>query len=202
MRRTIFIFAFVVFLASAVGLYAQENEAQTAEFDFRNTRWGMTLEQVLAAESGEPITVYENATGFAYDKTVAELECYVVYVFADSLLVRTKYAFHEKHSNFSQFRLDREKLYNILCNKYGASDRNDAIFIDNEDYYRRNQDSIGRGYAIGDIRSIASWQTERNDIGLYFGGDNYAIELVIEYRSRSLADFADAVRKKEVSDDF
>jgi hypothetical protein len=196
MRRTAFVIAFIVVLAGATQAFAEES------FDFRSTRWGMSQAQVRASESGKPFQEFENAAGFIYDKTVAEMKCSIAYVFVENMLVRARYTFHEEHSNLDQYIVDREKLHNILSNKYGGSDYDETTYIANKDYYFRNQDKIGRGFATGDINRRSLWQTERTDINLYLSGDNYRNELFVEYRSRLHAGFEQAVKKKAVISEF
>ncbi len=196
MRRIAFVIAFVVVLAGATQAFAKES------FDFRNTRWGMSQAQVRASESGKPFQEFANAAGFIYDKNVAGMKCSIAYVFVENILVRARYTFHEEHSNLDQYIVDREKLHNILSKKYGDPDNDETIFIANKEYYSRNRDKIGRGFATGDINRRSFWHTAWTDIYLYLSGDNYRNELFVEYRSRSHAGFEPAVKKKTVVNEF
>ena len=196
MRRIAFVIAFVVVLAGATQAFAEES------FDFRNTRWGMSQAQVRASESGKPFQEFENAAGFIYDKNVAGMKCSIAYVFVANMLVRARYTFHEEHSNPDQYIVDREKLHNILSKKYGDPDNDETIFIANKEYYSRNRDKIGRGFATGDINRRSFWHTAWTDIYLYLSGDNYRNELFVEYRSRSHAGFEQAVEKKAAVNEF
>jgi len=196
MRRAAFVIVLVVVFAGATQAFAEES------FDFRSTRWGMNQAQVLASESGEPVQRFENSGGYIYDKTVAGMECYIAYVFVRNMLVRARYTFHEEHSNLNEYIVDRDKFHDLLDRKYGSSDYDETIFIANKDYYANNRGKEGRGFATGDINRRSFWQTERTDIDLFLGGDNFKIELFIEYRSRSLAGYEQAANRKPARSEF
>ena len=63
------------------------------EFHFRQTRWGMTMEEVRAAESSVPIREYER--GLVYSATTLELPSLVSYVFVQGRLVRARLSFSD-----------------------------------------------------------------------------------------------------------
>lgn len=78
----------IIMLCSISVTYAV---SQDEEFDFRKTRWGMTMEQVKASEK-TPI-VFESKDSIAYSVEVTgwEKKVRVVYNFIDDKLVRAKY---------------------------------------------------------------------------------------------------------------
>ena len=58
------------------------------EFHFRQTRWGMTSEEVRAAEPSNPIR--ESERGLLYSATTLELPSLVSYGFVQGRLVRAR----------------------------------------------------------------------------------------------------------------
>lgn len=61
------------------------------EFHFRQTRWGMTMEEVRAAEPSNPIR--ESERGLLYSATTLELPSLVSYGFVQGRLVRARLSF-------------------------------------------------------------------------------------------------------------
>ena len=63
------------------------------EFHFRQTRWGMTIEEVRASEPGEPLR--ENERGLMYSTTTHEMPCLLTYSFVQGRLVRARLSFSD-----------------------------------------------------------------------------------------------------------
>ena len=69
----------------------------------------------------------------AYKGNVAELNCYILYIFVDGLLVRGKYVIIEEHSNRNDYISDYKKLKNLLQEKYKKPSK-DEIYWKNDLY--------------------------------------------------------------------
>ncbi len=66
------------------------------EYDFRRVKWGMTKDDVKAAEPGK--VQIDNKDGIAFDARVAGMEAYVFYYFLrDKRLHSAAYDFKETH---------------------------------------------------------------------------------------------------------
>ncbi len=70
-----------------------DEAAPTAEFHLRQTRWGMTREEVRAAEPDQPIR--ESERSLTYAATTVEWPSLLTYSFADGRLVRARLAFSD-----------------------------------------------------------------------------------------------------------
>jgi hypothetical protein len=68
-------------------------EPAPEEFHFRQTRWGMTIEEVRASEPGDPLRASER--GLLYATTTHEMPCLLTYSFVQGRLVRTRLSFSD-----------------------------------------------------------------------------------------------------------
>ena len=76
------------------GTWEYVKEVAPDVFDFRKAIWGMTEEEVT---KGERLKLVHDADGVkGYEGEILGLDCYVVYIFVDNKLVRTKYSINEK----------------------------------------------------------------------------------------------------------
>jgi hypothetical protein len=63
------------------------------EFHFRRVRWGMSAEEVRAAETGEPLRASQR--GLLYATTTLDLPCLLGYSFVQDRLVRARLSFSD-----------------------------------------------------------------------------------------------------------
>ena len=86
--------------------------AQDSNFDFRKTKWGMTISQVKAIESIKPsaVTKDKSKTLLIYKDTIAGLSCKVVYIFSQNKLIRSKYMVTKEHTNKNDYLSDYNSL--------------------------------------------------------------------------------------------
>ncbi len=171
--------------------------AEDAKSDFRKTKWGMTEAAVKATESSAPTK--EQAKGskqiVVYKDTVSGLPCYVVYIFLNDKLVRTKYIATVEHTNKAACLSDFEVLASALREKYGNPKSDDSFW--SNDLYKENPDEWGMAVAVGHLSKYATWETDTTKIVLALRGDNFEIDLEIEYASRELAPLEDKADKAE-----
>jgi hypothetical protein len=164
-------------------LKKMETRPQNAqEFHFRKSRWGFTKRKVLLSEPEEPI--HEKDDVVAYEGQIAGLDVWIVYIFVDDKLVRSKYVVVEKHTNANDFISDYEKLKSGLTRKYGEPDKDQNYW--KNDLYKDNYDQWGMALKVGHLVYIASWNTDETDIGILLNGENYDISLAVEYTSTAL----------------
>ncbi len=87
------------------------------DYDFRNTRWGMTKEEVLASEQAEPVVHTDNQIG--YFTQILDKNIYVAFVFEEDRLFSSLYALRDMRDNLEDSFRDFEDLKKILTMKYG-----------------------------------------------------------------------------------
>jgi hypothetical protein len=84
--------AFVCLVLSSFA-YAQ----QTGQFDVRQSRWGMTSDQVRQSEPDSP--VIDTPANLAYTAKVVGIDSLAIFFFEDGKLVSFGYTFMQQHSN-------------------------------------------------------------------------------------------------------
>jgi hypothetical protein len=124
-------------LLAVIGLASLPSSAQP-HMDFRQTTWGMTKAQVLAAESHPPSEVRENngETIVQYDSIKlagldgAILDTKVVYIFAKDKLVRAKYLLDAEHDDLNDCIADYHAVEPLLRSTYGEPTWQRAVWED------------------------------------------------------------------------
>lgn len=170
----------------------------TNQFNFRKTRWGMTKAQVRAAEGQNPI--HEGTDLLVYSGFVAGLSCEIIFIFALSFLVRAKYLITEQHSVPNTYLKDFSALQNALTEKYGQPE-SDKTYWGNDLFRDRPQD-WGLAFSRGDCSTFVKWRDGKTSILLFLTGDNYEIELAIDYTSQDLKHLEEKKNKQQNLEDL
>jgi len=178
--------------------YAKEETTRADTPDFRQTQWGMTKPQVRAAEKGEILTERDDVIG--YQGSIAGLECFIFYVFAEGKLVRTKYVITTSHSNQNDYIADYINLEQNLSQKYGKPTKDASYWLN--DLYKDEFQQRGFAISLGHLAYSASFEKERTSITLYLHGENYKINLGIEYRSKMLRELEEKKEQQKARDEF
>lgn len=150
--------------------------------DFRNARWGMTMEEVMAAETEVVLSVVTGYSTLAGDCVVAGHPVSVFYEFTDSQLSEAFYAFLDEHINDNLYIDDFEDLKGLLTLKYGPPVVDTAVWKRN--LYRNDPDQWGFAVLCGDLKLRAEWDAPRTRVVLYLTGDNYEAHLWLTYTSK------------------
>lgn len=157
--------------------------AQHATPAFRKATWGVDKDSVRQVEGIG--TIQETPDVLLYAGAVAGMQCHIIYVFAVNCLIRGKYAITEQHSNNNRYLMDFETLNNALSAKYGETRQDNMHWLDNT--FRGNYEDWGLALSMGHWSRFIQWQVQDTDITLFLTGDNYEVNLGVEYASRSLA---------------
>lgn len=168
-----------------------------SDYDFRETRWGMSRSEVIDAEGTEPTAAEGRVIGFE-ESDVVGFPAFVYYVFADDKLVRAKYVFAQTHTNETEFVGDFRKVKRALSKKYGGPTSEDTVW--KNDLYRDDRQEWGTAIAIGHLAFTATWNHPKTRIDLVLHGDNYNVRLVAEYTSQELKHLEDEVREQKATD--
>lgn len=136
--------------------------------DFRNVRWGMTMDEVNAAETEVGLRAVTGYSTLAGDCVVAGHPVSVFYEFTDSQLSEAFYAFLDAHTNDNLYIDDFEDLRQLLT-------------------LRNDPDKRGFAVLCGDLKLRAEWDAPRTRVVLYLTGDNYKAYLWLTYTSKVTA---------------
>ncbi|AKP52690.1 hypothetical protein [Cyclobacterium amurskyense] len=179
-------------------LREKEQLSELTDSTFRKTVWGASKTQVKNDEKLE--LLHEDGNILAYQSTVLGFDALIGYIFTGDKLTRGKYIFQEEHSNKSDFISDYESLKKILTKKYGGPKKDQTIW--KNDLYKDDYEDWGTAISIGHLLYYSTWETEQSEITLMLSGENYKIDLLIEFMSVELKDYEEKTKEKEVLNDF
>jgi hypothetical protein len=179
-----------------------ETSTISSSTDFRNTKWGMSLQEVMSVEKIAKSDIkFQSASQFAITATVASYPCFIYYIFAFDKLVRAVYVFNITHTNKTDFvNVDFPKVRDSLITKYGKPAEDEQYWKD--DLYKDDPSDWGMAVAVGHLQLYALWQTSSTHIVEYLSGDNFDISLRVEYSSLQLGNLETEERTQTESKDF
>jgi hypothetical protein len=168
--------------------------SNSEKFNFRESIWGMSLENVKETEFGNQ--KYDKDGLLVYSDIISGFTSDVVYIFIKNQLVRSKYVFKNEHSNKTDFIEDYNKIKKNLEKKYGISIYDKPIW--KNDLYKSDPNEWGMAIAVGHLQYFSQWETEDTDVLLYLVGENYKMNFGIEYASKSLSSLEDQVKEENI----
>jgi hypothetical protein len=171
--------------------------AENTPTDFRSATWGMSPSQLKSTESGKPS--FETRQGSRmmiwYTDSIAGLDSNVVYIFAYEKLARAKYVIKVDHTNKNDYLSDFRMLWKSLSEKYGKPTTEHTFW--KNDLYKNNPNDWGMAVAVGHLVKFSDWETPTTLIILRLTGDNFKIQLGIEYSSKELRSLEQKALKEE-----
>jgi hypothetical protein len=176
--------------------------AASDQRDFRQTTWGMNSSQIVSAEGKQPVFQDKRSSiqMLGYSDQIANLNCNVIYILAYDQLVRTKYRISEKHTNNTEYLSDYDRLKEGLSTKYGKPVSDTIHWKDN--LYKSDPSHWGMAVAVGHMVKFTRWENPRTIIILYLTGDNFEIDLGIEYSSKELRALEEKAKKEQDASKF
>ena len=187
-----------------VGLRRGEATVNMEEnYDFRNTRWGMSKEDVLGSEPGEPVVKIDTQIG--YFTEILDKNIYVAFIFDDEHLVSALYALRDTREKLDDSFKDFEDFKKILIMKYGEPNAGqgdiwaDPSFGDEDTLKALLLDRSKYEAALrqGQILHAAMWKADKTWIKVALSKmmEGHNCGVTVEYKSvRHLTDPAPAVR--------
>lgn len=166
-----------------------ESDVEILTFDFKQFRWGDSMETVRAVE-GEPYLsnhIKERNTDYiAYKTKAVGLDMVLVYYFTEDQLFQVRYILDEDHSNENLFIKDYETFRDALTKKYGKPLIDTESWQDDskKDFYKnRKGDALSYGYL-----TYYTWYfTDRSIITMQMDADNYKVSMIVEYVSNDIS---------------
>lgn len=159
--------------------YAQQ--PTKTEFGFRNTKWGMTREEVKATEFAGLVEDKDNLLVFI-DVIGGNMETLVAYIFADGKLIRGKYLFRTEHVNKNDYITDYKRVKETLKLKYGSPTSDEEIWHDN--FYKDEPEKLGIAISIGHLVYRTKWETGTTEISLVLHENKKKVAFGVIYSSK------------------
>jgi len=152
--------------------------------DFRNVKWGMSLEEVISIE-GEPDD--SGDTGLLYlDVDVAGFNPSLLYEFNDEGKLYTGcYFFNHPHTNKNDYIYEYNTLFKKLTSIYGDAIEDREVW--KNDLFRDDPSEWGFAVSAGHLAKLARWETDTTRITLILTGDNFDISFALIYESLSVS---------------
>ena len=154
---------------------------QIGEYTFRETRWGMSKEEVIAIE-GPP--AHEAEDSLTYETTLAGLKAGIVYTFVDGLLAQGGYVFMESHYENNDYIYDYSKINAYLSIKYGKPSEEGHIWYNK--LFQKKQDDWGLALRLGYHSYLTLWQAGNTGIIHSLQGQDHKIVHLIQYQEKDI----------------
>jgi hypothetical protein len=151
--------------------------------DFRNTKWGMTQEEVITAEKIEKKDISSQTKNLlGINTTVSSYPSLVYYIFAYNRLVRAVYAFQIEHTNKTEYiDIDYKNVKEMITNKYGIPKSDDKLWKNN--LYKDDPTNWGLAVSMGHLTFSTLWANEKTNVVEFLSGDNFDIKFGVGYSS-------------------
>ncbi len=181
----------IILLALFVVLFSESGFA--GDYNFRKTKWGMSIAQVKSSEPLEASEESENILG--YKTQVLGKNVLVAYFFIDNQLVRTRYILVDSHTNKNDFITDYNDFKEILTKKYGKPKEDESYW--KNDLYKDNHSHWGTAISMGHLVYISNWETKDTEINNILTGENFNISCIVEYSSKNLEELEKKAQEKK-----
>jgi hypothetical protein len=195
LKKRLIISGILICIFLFFSIVASSNDVK---YDFRQTNWGMSKEQVKATEDKEPDFEESNLLGYAVKIDGDDYRC--VYSFLKNKLYNSGYGSTETHTNENLYIDDYNKLKDILIKKYGEPKTDKVVWKD--DLYKDDKSQWGFAVSLGDLVYGAGWETPTTTITLMLYGDDYEISLVIGYNSKELKEWVNKIKEEKTQSNF
>ncbi len=147
--------------------------------DIRELYWGMTKEQVKAAE---PVRLIEDEnTMLAFQVEAYSMVGMMFLEFDQGGLDMVGYLFVEHHSDYDQYIRDYESLTAELTREYGEPDNHTEIWRnDAADIPERG---LGEAFIEGDVELRTEWYTDRGNTACGLTNEEHLFGLLVGFEA-------------------
>ncbi len=166
---------------------------------FRNTRWGMSKEQVVRIE-GRPDHL-ENSKGldfFQYPQRVLNMDCLIGYVFAENKLAKAKYSFLGRLGDKNNYIQEFGKIKEILTRIYGKPVNEWSVWHDPQ--YQNDRSRWEAAVSEGHLEMNSKWRDTETEILLHLSGGNKRLSLVVDYSGLEYTELARKAQAESLHD--
>lgn len=163
------------------------------DYDFRNTNWGMSKEEVVEIETAE--YAGEDGDLLFYTDDVAGLDTILFYEYLDNKLVSGGYVFDENYINQNNHIDDYKKVKELLAKKYGEPVIDRQRWLN--DLYKGDTQNYGTALSVGHLAYMSKWEAESTDITMMLRGENFEVNLTLYYKSKEYSSVKEKADEEE-----
>ena len=161
------------------------------DLNFRNTRWGMSKEDVLASEAGQPVVKTDTQIGYFIE--ILDKNIYVAFIFDNERLVSALYALRDMREKLDDSFKDFEDFKKILTMKYGEPNAGEGDVWSNpslgdEDTLKAlllDRPKYEEALNQGEILHAAMWRTDKTWIKVALSKmmEGHTCGVTVEYKN-------------------
>jgi hypothetical protein len=173
-------------------LLIREGKSQRDRYEYgvnvRNTRWGMSLQQVIFTE-GEPLSREESneSATLQYKSKLMDLDCLLMYQFSKNNLIGAKYNFTEKYPVNTQHIEEHNSIKKALIEKYGKPKEEntytEASHEGNHSTHKKNHSNSPN------LLKTTCWETSETRVCLILYRDKEHIKMELKYTGLKFNNF-------------
>jgi len=193
MLRKLLIIIYVISLLSPWKLCWGEN------LDFRQTRWGMTQDEVISSEKKiDPVDRTEDS--ITYKTQILNKNVELNYLFVQNKLVGALYRLDDNYLNSEHFIQTYLKFKQILTEKYGPPSEEFANWLN--DTYKNNRKKWGLALSLGHAEYATFWKTNNKTIECSLRQENFDVLCIMKYWSIDNSYLSEEFNKEDKIDPF
>lgn len=155
-------------------------------YDLRSVKWGMSREEIMKAERSAP--VMESDSLIVFNDNLFEKNVQVGYVFVENKLWKVRYFLVDTHTNKNDYISDYDKFKEALISKYGKPKKSEVIWKNN--LYANDKQNQGLAISMGHLALFSAWDTGKTTIFCFVDGENFNVNVRIDYESKELRELA------------
>lgn len=185
----------LIFLIYIVSLSTPLRLGWCEDFSFRNSKWGMTQEEVTASEiKMDPVEINENT--IKYKTQILGKNVELIYLFSQNKLAGAAYKLDDNYLNSHHFLNTYRQFKAALNQKYGQPVEETTNWLN--DRFRNVNQKRGLALSLGHTEYFASWETANTKISTSLKEENYYVLCLIEYWSKEYQYLTEAIKAKSV----
>jgi hypothetical protein len=165
---------------------------------FRKVSWGASLSEAKTSESSDPLV--EESDALLYEIKLGRFSCQAIYLFIGDQLVRGKYIVVDEYQNQTNYLTAYDELKDFVSKKYGTPDGDVTYWMN--DLYKDDYSEWGMAVGCGHLSKFANWGTLESKISLSLTGENFDIQLAVEYAGKAFEQLESSLREAELLSDL
>jgi hypothetical protein len=188
-------------LYTSIGMFFAISLTFADQYDFRNTHWGMSQDDIRISEKLKPVCDNCGKPGqIMYETSVMAKKMALLYETIEDKLVSAGYILIENYTNENKYIESFGDFKEKLTSKYGAPTTDKLVWLSDSNKYVPSQ--YGMAVSIGDLEYKAKWETDKTDINMMLNGNDYKITCGIIYYSKEFNYLRKNQEKAKINEDL